>query len=139
MQARLPQLFLQIRQVDRLDQVPVAAGIAQGQLKDYEARIGQSFAHADYLERLTVLRDQFKVGLSRAEPQDGAPPVSELAERIRVLRAENTVEATPERAGTRRVSAEVPVTARIMRRVEEPTESVEPVEVVGEREARKVG
>src|SRR5206468_569509 len=38
----------------------------------------------------------------------------DLAERIKALRGVNTVDATPERAPTRQVSAEVPVTSRIL-------------------------
>ena len=92
--------------------------IAEGQLRDYQARLGQPFAHDAYLAELTGLRDQLKAGLSGAEPQEGAPTVAELAEQIKALRASNSIEAAPERTGTRRVSAEEPVTARIRRRAE---------------------
>ena len=64
------------------------------------------------------MRDQFKAGLSGAEPQEGAPTIAELAGRIKELQAGNNVEAAPERTGARRVSAEEPVTARIKRRAE---------------------
>jgi hypothetical protein len=92
--------------------------VARRQQQDYSARVGQPFAHREYLDRLAALRDQLKAGLSGAEPKEGEPTVAELAERIRALRAENTVEATLERTGTRRVSAEEPVTSRIRRRTE---------------------
>jgi hypothetical protein len=51
-------------------------------------------------------------------------PVAELAERIKALRAANTVEAAPERTGTRKAArAERPVTARIRARLgEQPAE-----------------
>jgi N12 class adenine-specific DNA methylase/SAM-dependent methyltransferase len=94
--------------------------LAQTQLRDYQARVGQPFAHEDYLSRLTALRDQLKAGLSGAAPQEGEPTVSDLAERIKALRAAHTIEATPERAGKRpSPCAELPVTARIRRRAEE--------------------
>jgi hypothetical protein len=65
---------------------------------------------------LTYLRDQFKAGLSGAEPKEGEPTVAELAERIKALKAGNAVEATPERTAQRQVSAEVPVTLKIRQR-----------------------
>ncbi len=95
-------------------------GLAESQLRDYQARVGQPFAHADYLEQLSALRDQLKAGLSGAEAKDGEPPAAELAERIKQLRAANTIEAAPQRTGSRRTSAEEPVTARIRRRAEAP-------------------
>jgi hypothetical protein len=33
-------------------------GIAQGQLRDFEARLGARFAHESYLDELTSLRNQ---------------------------------------------------------------------------------
>ncbi len=44
--------------------------------------------------------------------------VSELAERIKTLKAANNVESAPQRIGQRQSSAEEPVTARIRRRTE---------------------
>ncbi|HJT77084.1 MAG TPA: helicase-related protein, partial [Gemmataceae bacterium] len=90
--------------------------IAEGQLRDYRARLGQPFPHDAYLTELTALRDQLRAGLSGKAPDEGTPPVPELAERIKALRAAHTVEATPERAGARRLAAEEPVTARIRRK-----------------------
>ena len=95
--------------------------IAEAQLRDYQARIGQPFEHAEYLDQLASLRDRLKAGLSGAERKEGEPTVAELAERIKALRASNTVEAAPERTGKRQVSAEEPVTARIRRREQEGT------------------
>jgi len=47
------------------------------------------------------------------------PSISEVVEQIKALKAAHTVEATPERAGTRRtVAAEEPVTTRIRRRTD---------------------
>ena len=50
------------------------------------------------------------------------PGAAELASQIKLLRAENSIELTPERTGKRSVSAEEPVTARIRRRAE-PTQA----------------
>ncbi len=93
--------------------------LAESQLRDYQARVGQPFAHADYLDQLAGLRDQLKAGLSGAEAKEGEPTVAELAERIKHLRAVNTIEAAPQRTAKRQVSAEEPVTARIRRRSED--------------------
>ena len=95
--------------------------IAEGQLRDYQERFGKPFAHESYLSELTQLRDQLKAGLSGATPEPGTeqlPGVPELAERIKTLKAAQTIEAAPERTGKRRTSAEEPVTARIRRRTE---------------------
>jgi N12 class adenine-specific DNA methylase len=104
------------------DRVRQDLGIAQAQLRDFQARLGQPFAHEDYLARLTTLRDQLRAGLSGSAPdadREGQPSVAELAEEIKALRAANTVEAAPERTGKRQLSAEEPVTTRIRRRAEE--------------------
>ncbi len=95
--------------------------IAQGQLRDFQARVGQPFAHEDYLSRLTGLRDRLRAGLSGSEPQEGEPTVADLAEKIKALRGGNAVEAIPQRSVKRQVSAEQPVTTRILGR-EQPGE-----------------
>jgi hypothetical protein len=104
--------------------------ISQGQLRDYEVRLGQPFAHDGYLAELTGLRDQLKLVLSgtTSEPRT-APlsPTAELAERIKALKSAHSIDAAPQRAGTRRTSAgEEPVTARIHRRIDMPA-APEPV------------
>lgn len=93
--------------------------LAQSQRRDYEARLGAPFSHEAYLAELTVLRDQLKAGLSRtgSQPESG-PTVAELADQIKALRASHTIEATPQRVGTNRATAEEPVTTRIRRRHE---------------------
>jgi hypothetical protein len=105
--------------------------IAEAQLRDYKARLGAPFTHDSYFSELTSLRDQLKAGLARPAAtgeDDPQPSVSELAERIKTLKAAHTIEGTPERIGERRtVAAEEPVTARIRRRTsatpaQEPTE-----------------
>jgi N12 class adenine-specific DNA methylase len=93
-------------------------GIAEAQLRDYEARLGQPFSHDAYLSQLSALRDRLKAGLSGAAPPEGEPTVSELAELIKSLQAAHTIEGTPQRESARRTSAEEPVTARIRRRAE---------------------
>jgi hypothetical protein len=79
-----------------------------------------------------------KAGLSQATPEPGTPPVSELAERIKSLKAAHTIDAAPERTAPRRIAAEEPVTARIRRRAEaapaiepsvEPEPAATPVEI----------
>jgi hypothetical protein len=95
--------------------------IAKSQLRDYQARLGAPFVHDAYLSELTALRDQIKMSLSGATAEPGSEPKaspSELAEQIKALKARNTIEATPERAGIRRTEAEEPVTLRIRRRAE---------------------
>ena len=82
--------------------------IAEGQLRDYQARLGREFTHEAYLTELTALRDQLKAGLSDAKPEPGvdpAPPVAELAERIKALRAAHTIEAPPQRTTPRAARA----------------------------------
>jgi hypothetical protein len=108
--------------------------VAQSQLRDYRARLGAPFLHDTYLFELTALRDQLRAGLSGAAPEPRAEPlpkVSELAERIKALKAAHTIEGTPDRVGKPRSSAEEPVTARIHRRAEATlTETSGPVNVL---------
>jgi N12 class adenine-specific DNA methylase/tRNA G46 methylase TrmB len=91
--------------------------LAETQLADYQARMGKVFAHGAYQEELTALRDQLKVALSEG---DGEPTSGELAERIRVLRAGQVVEAPPVRVRLPRVEV-------VRRRVELVEEKAEPV------------
>ena len=95
--------------------------IAEAQLRDYQARLGIPFFHESYLSQLTTLRDQLKLGLSGAAPEannGSQPTAAEIANQIKALKAGQSIEATPERIGKRRGSAEEPVTARIRRRME---------------------
>jgi N12 class adenine-specific DNA methylase len=91
--------------------------IAEAQLRDYHARIGQAFAHAAYMEELTELRDRLKASLSGSKTEQAAntlPPASETAEKIKALKAAHSIEAAPTRlTGHSSISAEPPVTARI--------------------------
>ena len=105
----------------QLDSTKQDLAIARDQLRDYESRVGAAFRHEAYLSELISLRDRLKAGLSGASPDSGTEPktsVSELAERIKAVKAGHTIEATPQRAGTRQLTAEEPVTATIRRRGE---------------------
>jgi len=96
--------------------------IAESQLRDYQARLGQPFPHEAYLSELTELRDQLKAGLSATHHDAGhedGPSVSDLADRIKALKAANTIEATPQRIQRKQAAAEEPITARIRRRQED--------------------
>jgi len=108
---------------DDIDRVRQDQSIAEGQLRDYQARLGQPFTHDTYLTELTILRDQLKTGLSSTthETEEGeGSTASELAERIKTLKAANTVEASPQRDRQKHTTAaEEPITARIRRRQEE--------------------
>jgi N12 class adenine-specific DNA methylase len=95
--------------------------IAEAQLRDYQARIGEPFLHDAYLSELTSLRDQLKTGLSataHGHDEEEGPSVAEIVERIKALKAAHSIEATPQRARQKHSSAEEPVTARIRRRTE---------------------
>jgi hypothetical protein len=95
--------------------------ITESQLRDYRERLGKPFPHESYLSELTGLRDQLKAGLSgTAHVADEAKglDVSELAERIKALKAANSIEATPQRARQKQAAAEEPITARIRKRQE---------------------
>ena len=95
--------------------------LAETQLRDYEARLGNPFPHDPYLSQLTTLRDHLKASLSGATPDPAAEPgpsVAELAAQIKALKAAQAIEVVPERTGQRRLSAAEPVTARIRRRTE---------------------
>ena len=102
-------------------------GLKQGQLKDYEARLGATFQHEEYASQLADLRDRLKLGLSEKAPE-GGESVAELAEKIKALRESVTVEASPERTVRKAVRAERPVTQRIKeRRAESQEVKAEPV------------
>jgi hypothetical protein len=113
--------------------------IAESQLRDYQARLGKPFPHDAYLSELTSLRDQLKAGLSGAAHQpdnEEGPSTSDLAEKIKALKASHTIEATPQRVRQKHSTAEEPVTARIRRRTESipasaPAVSSEPASGAG--------
>src|ERR1700721_2109101 len=92
--------------------------IAESQLRDYQARLGKPFAHETYLAELTLLRDQLKAALSggnSGSDDDEGPSAFGMADKIKALKAANTIEATPQRERQKNSTAEEPVTARIRR------------------------
>jgi hypothetical protein len=96
--------------------------IAQGQQRDYQARLGAEFAHEGYRFHLKELRDQLEKALSVTEktPENEAlPSVGELVGRIKALKEANTIESTPERSSSRRsATMEEAVTTRIRNRAQ---------------------
>jgi N12 class adenine-specific DNA methylase len=96
--------------------------IAEGQLRDHQARLGKPFAHDAYFAELKTLRDQLQAALSgTAEPgEESGPTTSELAERIQEMKASRTIEPAPERRGGTRTRAEAAVTSRLRRRSAPP-------------------
>src|SRR5262249_24343062 len=104
--------------------------IAQGEQRDYDARLGGGFAHAGYLEELTTLRNQLEAALSSNTQQVSGEPlaaVGTMVQRIRTLQAGHTLEAVPARTATRHTATiEEAITTRIRRR--EPAESASQLE-----------
>ena len=98
--------------------------IAESQLRDYQDRVGKPFVHDAYQSELAALRDQLKAGLAGKAPESedkSAPTVSELAERIKALTAERSIDTAQERTQTRRLDAEEPVTTCIRRHAALPS------------------
>ncbi len=115
-------------------------GIAESQHRDYQARLGKPFEHESYLSELTDLRDKLKSKLSAGHEsdEDRGPSTSELADRIKSLKATHTIDVTPQHAQRRHATAEEPITTRIRRRQEAHTLAGETVQAggeLGEREA----
>src|SRR5262249_19241229 len=102
------------------DQTARDISIAQGQQRDYEARLGAGFAHAGYLEELTTLRNQLEAALASNAQQVSAAPVSTvgaIVERIKTLQAAHTLDAAPQRTAPRSTATvEEAITTRIRRR-----------------------
>src|SRR5581483_9861552 len=76
-------------------------GIAESQLRDYQARLGKPFPHDKYLNELTDLRDQLKLKLSASahhSDEEHGPAAAELADKIKALKSANTIETAPQRA-----------------------------------------
>ena len=96
--------------------------IAESQLRDYQTSLGKPFLLDAYLSELATLRDQLKAAAlgcwAQMQDDEAGPSVAELAEKIKALKAANTIEATPQRARQKQSTAEEPVTARIRRRTE---------------------
>ena len=96
--------------------------IAEGQLRDHQARLGQPFAREAYLAELSALRDRLRDGLAgkpMARPGEPAATLADLAGQIKALRAMGggTGPEAPQRAGQRGpAGAAESVVARIRRR-----------------------
>ena len=109
--------------------------IAESQLRDYQARLGKPFAYETYLSELTALRNQLKMALSGgnsdSDDEEG-PGAFGLADKIKALKAANTIEATPQRVRQKHSTAEEPVTARICRRQEANIVAGDDIEAEGE-------
>jgi N12 class adenine-specific DNA methylase len=111
--------------------------LSEGQLRDYEARLGRPFPHSAYQADLMELRDRLKVALSATSTEPGteaAPNPQELAERIRALKESYTLDSPPQapRLSTRSSTAERPVTARIRDR-QDPAPTAREVEALATR------
>jgi hypothetical protein len=118
---------------DDIRHLKAEIALKEGQLRDHESRLGAKFAHEEYASQLADLRDQLKLGLSE-HPPEGLPPVAELAEKIKALSEQNTVEAAPDRMVKKAARAERPVTARIRERLgEQPVVEAKSEEVVEEK------
>lgn len=105
--------------------------IAQGQLRDYEARLGGTFGHDAYLQELTNLRDSLEAALSSTTQ---AFDTESIVASIKALKAAHTIEAAPERTAQRkRSSIEEAVTTRIMHRAREAEPAPAPPEAQPEQ------
>jgi hypothetical protein len=97
--------------------------IAQGQLRDYEARLGAGFAHAGYLEELRGFRNQLEAALSGTTQQVSDAPVcavDEIVTRIKTLTSAHTLEAAPAHTTPRpQATVEEAITTRIRQRRED--------------------
>jgi hypothetical protein len=99
------------------DRIRQNIAITQGQLRDYQARIGQPFTHDAYLTELTALRDQLRDGLSGKTPGAGeATSVAKLVEQIKSVRTANNIQSTPQHTRQSQSTAEESVVTRIHRR-----------------------
>ncbi len=74
--------------------------------------------HLSYA-RSTLVTGRLRLsGAVHESGNDAGPSVSDLAEKIKALKAAHSIEATPQRTRQKQSSAEEPVTARIRRRTE---------------------
>jgi hypothetical protein len=108
------------------DRVRQDLSIAEAQLRDYKSRLGKPFTLENYLTELTGLRDLLKAGLSGAAHESDEKKglsISDIAGKIKALKATHSVEATPQRVRQKHSTAEEPITARIRRRAESMTSS----------------
>ena len=97
--------------------------VAEGQLRDYQSRLGSPFPHDAHLVELTRLRDALRDALSGRVPEVGAEPVpdsDEVAGRIKALKAAQVIDASAERTERSGPPAEEPITIRIRKRTASP-------------------
>ena len=87
--------------------------VREGQIRDYQDRLGAPFPHDAYLNELAVLRDKLKAALSGFAGEPAAPPVpaspeasssegkqptiADMAKRIKALKSRHTIEGATER------------------------------------------
>jgi hypothetical protein len=103
--------------------------VAESQLRDYQASLGKPFLHDSYMSELSALRDELRAGLSGNASEgdtEGPPSVSEIAERIRALKASHTTQGEVQRSGQKHSSGEEPVTL-LIRRGAESIQAVDPM------------
>ncbi|MFO0888323.1 MAG: DEAD/DEAH box helicase family protein [Isosphaeraceae bacterium] len=92
---------------------------AETKLRDFTARLGNTFPYERYMGELATLRDELKVALSATTPQEGAGrSAAEVAELITALKGRNSVEAVVVSRPRVAARAERPVTARVRGRAE---------------------
>jgi N12 class adenine-specific DNA methylase len=106
---------------EKIEKAGKDLAIAEGQLNDYGAKLGKPFNHDAYLNELASLREQLKMSLSktnRLEGENEGPTSTDIAGRIKALKAANTLDSAPARTSSATRTAEEPVTARIRRRSE---------------------
>ena len=70
---------------ENCEEVRASREHASNQLRDFEARVGLPFPHADALETLADLRDRLKMALAIGPKGNGAEDSGELSERIKEL------------------------------------------------------
>jgi N12 class adenine-specific DNA methylase len=90
--------------------------LKQRQFQDYDARLGQSFAAARYVQQLTALRDQLKAKLSKKESGDADPaekPTHELIEAYQAMKAGQQAEIIPLRPKSAEKTLELPIASRV--------------------------
>ena len=77
------------------DRVRRELGLAENQVRDYQARVGQPFLQDSYLCELTELRDRLKACLSGSPRMPGGEEradVAEIADRINAIKGVHEVE-----------------------------------------------
>ena len=84
----------------RCEELGSELSVAEGQLRDYQARLGAPFPHEAYIAELSGLRDELRRALSATTSEPAGSPATsseDLARRIKELRSTHTVEAAPAR------------------------------------------